>query len=125
MTKTVLQENPPADQNEWKFVVPEDRLRPQRPPKAAGKIYGKRVTFTAAAITLEIGELSNNRILQDDDPSKFVAVSFAGLRFPDSFLRVTAEYIVRLMEAGLYINGTQYRFYHHSNSQLVGPYLRI
>ena len=89
--------------------------------KAPGRIYGKRVTFTAAAITLEIGELSNNRILQDDDPSKFIAVSFGGLRFPDTFLRVTGEYIQRLMEAGLYLNGTQYRFYHHSNSQLVSP----
>ena len=119
--KIVLQENPPVDQKEWKFIVPPDQLQLRRPAKAAGKIYGKRITFTAAAITLEIGELSNNRILQDDDPSKFVAASFGGLRFPDCFLRMTCEYIQRLMEAGLYLNGTQYRFYHHSNSQLVGP----
>ena len=117
--KTVLLENPPADQKEWKFVVSPDQLQLRRPAKAPGKIYGKRITFTAAAITLEIGELSNNRILQDDDPSKFIAVSFGGLRFPNSFLRVTGEYIQRLMGAGLYLNGTQYRFYHHSNSQLV------
>jgi hypothetical protein len=116
--KTVLLENPPPDQKEWKFVVSPDRLRLQRPPRGTGK-YGKRIAFTAKAITLEIGELSNNRILQDDDPSKFIAVSFGGLRFPDTFLRVTGEYIQRLMEAGLYLNGTQYRFYHHSNSQLV------
>jgi len=117
--KTTLLENPPADQSEWKFVVPPDRLELRRPVKASGRIYGKRITFTAAAITLEIGELSNNRILQNDDPPKFIAVSFGGLRFPDAFLRVTSEYIQRLMEAGLYLNGTQYRFYHHSNSQLV------
>ena len=122
--KTVLLENPPVDQKEWKFVVPPDRLQLRR-PKAAGKIYGKRITFTATAITLEIGELSNNRILQEDDPSKFVAVSFGGLRFPDTFLRVTGEYIQRLMEAGLYLNGTQYRFYHHSNSQLVSSRVRV
>lgn len=118
--ETVLLENPPVDQKEWKFVVPPDRLYLQRPPKA-GRIFGKRITFKASAITLEIGELSNNRILQDDDPSQFIAVSFGGLRFPDSFLRVTGEYIQRLMEAGLYLNDTQYRFYHHSNSQLVRP----
>jgi len=117
--KTVLLENPPVDQKEWKFVVSPDQLQPRRPPRAPGRIYGKRITFTATAITLEIGELSNNRILQDDDPSKFIAVSFGGLRFPDTFLRITGEYITRLMEAGLYLNGTQYRFYHHSNSQLV------
>ena len=119
--KTTLLENPPVDQKEWKFVVPPDRLRPRNPARAAERIYGKRITFTATAITLEIGELSNNRILQDDDPSKFIAVSFGGLRFPETFLRVTGEYIQRLMEAGLYLNGTQYRFYHHSNSQLVSP----
>jgi len=117
--KTVLLQNPPVDQREWRFVVPQDRLQLGRPPKAQGRIYGKRITFTATAITLEIGELSNNRILQGDDPSKFIAVSFGGLRFPDTFLRITGEYIQRLMEAGLYLNGTQYRFYHHSNSQLV------
>lgn len=117
----VLLENPPVDQKEWKFVVPPNQLQPKRPAKASERIYGKRITFTAAAITLEIGELSNNRILQDDDPSKFIAVSFGGLRFPETFLRVTGEYITRLMEAGLYLNGVQYRFYHHSNSQLVSP----
>ena len=116
--KTVLLENPPVDQKEWRFRVSPDRLQPRNPP-TQGRIYGKRITFTATAITLEIGELSNNRILQDDDPSMFIAVSFGSLRFPDTFLRITGEYIQRLMEAGLYLNGTQYRFYHHSNSQLV------
>jgi hypothetical protein len=120
--KTVLQENPPPDQKEWRFTVPPESLQLRRPVKAPGTIYGKRIAFTAAAITLEIDGLSNNRILQDDDPSKFIAVSFGGLRFPDSFLRVTGEYIQSLMAAGLYLNGTQYRFYHHSNSQLVCPF---
>jgi len=117
--KTILLENPLPDQKEWEFNVPQDQLELRKPGKPSGKIFGKRITFTATAITLEIAELPNNRILQDDDPSKFIAVSFGGLRFPDAFLRVTAEYIQRLMEAGLYLNGVQYRFYHHSNSQLV------
>ena len=120
--KTVLQENPPADQKQWIFNVVPELLRPRKTGKASEKIHGKRITFTATAITLEIGELSNNRILQDDDPSKFIAVSFGTLRFPNSFLRVTGEYIQRLMAAGLYLNGIQYRFYHHSNSQLVGSF---
>lgn len=45
-------------------------------------IYGKRVTFSAKAITLELEELSSNRILQDDDPSKFIVVSSKDLWFP-------------------------------------------
>ena len=120
--KIVLLENPPVDQGEWKFVVPPDQLQLWRPAKEPGRIYGKRVTFTAKAITLEVGELSNNRILQDDDPSKFVVVSFKDLWFPNARGRATGEYIQRLMEAGLHLNGTQYRFYHHSHSQLVSPY---
>ena len=123
--KTILLENPLPDQKEWRFHVPQDRLERQRPLKASGKVFGKRITFTATAITLEISELPNNRILQDDDPAKFIAVSFGGLRFPDSFLRVTGEYIQRLMEAGLYLNDLQYRFYHHSNSQLVSSHVCI
>lgn len=117
--ETILLKNPPPDQKKWSFNIPQDRLQLQSPTGTSGKIFGKRIAFTATEITLEIGELPNNGILQDDDPSKFIAVSFGGLRFPDSFLRVTGEYIQRLMEAGLYLNGVQYRFYHHSNSQLV------
>lgn len=118
--KTLLLANPPPDQKEWRFFVSPDQIDPRKYSRP-GKIFGKRITFTADAITLEIGELSNNRILQDDDPSQFIAVSFGGLRFRDAFLRVTGEYIQKLMETGLYLNDTQYRFYHHSNSQLVRP----
>jgi len=116
----VLLETPPADQREWKFDVP-DQLRFQRHAEEPGRIYGKRVTFSAKEITLELGELPNNRILQDDDPSKFIVVSFKDLRIPDAHGRATGEYIQRLMGAGLYLDGTQYRFYHHSHNQLVSP----
>lgn len=56
-------------------------------------------------------ELNSNRILRFDDPRQFVRVSFGSLRFPDTSIRVTAE-------KGLFLNGIQYRFYHHSSSQL-------
>src|SRR6266576_3699986 len=64
-------------------------------------------------------QFSSNRILRSDDPSKFIRVSFGGLRFPDLSIRITSEYISRFMKNGLFLNGKQYRFYHHSNSQLV------
>ena len=82
---------------------------------------GKTIRFTAEAIILEIDQFPSNRILQDDDASKFILASFGGLRFPESTLRDTADYMNRLLKAGLFLNGVQYRFYHHSNSQLVGP----
>ncbi|EGO30084.1 RNA-directed RNA polymerase [Serpula lacrymans var. lacrymans S7.9] len=79
---------------------------------------GKFVQFTSDAITLKWQDFPGNRIVHGDDPSKFILVSFEKLRFPESSLKVTSEYIVRLMKAGLFLNGLQYRFYHHSNSQL-------
>jgi hypothetical protein len=102
----------------WRFTLPERELRtPKRiKPKA---IYGKIVKFTVEAITLEMTQLPNNRILQDDDPSKFILASFYGLRFPEAGAKATKEYINRLMKAGFFLNNVQYRFYHHSNSQLV------
>ncbi|KAF9237759.1 RNA dependent RNA polymerase-domain-containing protein [Melanogaster broomeanus] len=114
-----LLENPPPDQESWNFTVPTNHLSlPRRRNERAGKLYGKFIKFAADAITLNILQLPSNRILHNDDPSKFIAVSFETLRFPESSLRVTADYICRLMKAGLFLNGTQYRFYHHSNSQL-------
>jgi len=117
----VLLENPPVDQGEWKFNIPLHQFQLQRTADEPGRIYGKRMTFSTKAITLELGELSNNRILQGDDPSEFIVVSFKDLRFPEAHGRTTGEYIQRLMEAGLYLNGTQYRFYHHTHNQLVSP----
>ncbi|KAL4068636.1 RNA dependent RNA polymerase-domain-containing protein [Scleroderma yunnanense] len=114
-----LCENPPQDQESWNFTVPQGQLAlPRRRKPGDIRILGKFIRFTAEAITLEIAQLPSNRILLSDDPSKFLLVSFEKLRFPQSGLRVIAEYITRLMKAGLFINGTQYRFYHHSNSQL-------
>jgi hypothetical protein len=113
MRTYTLQENPPRDQESWVFSVPPHALNTHE------KGRGKFIKFTATAITYTISPLPSNRILQEDDVSKFILVSFNDLRFPDSFLRVTADYIIRLMKAGLFLNGVQYRFYHHSNSQLV------
>ena len=116
MKPHILKENPPADQEAWRYQVPANALVS---PRRKDKIVGKTIKFTAEAITLSMDNLPSNRILQTDDPSKFILASFSDLRFPESSMRVTADYINRLMKAGLFLNGIQYRFYHHSNSQLV------
>ena len=116
MKTYILKENPPADQDSWKFQLPNDALVSLR----RDRIIGKSIKFTAEAITLHMDDhLTSNRILQTDDPSKFILASFGDLRFPDSSMRVTTDYINRLMKAGLFLNNIQYRFYHHSNNQLV------
>ena len=100
-------------------MVPQNHLAlPGR--RNERNIYGKLVKFTADAITLEIPQFPSNRILRSDDPTKFLLVFFERLRFPEGDLRATTEYICRMMRAGVFLNDVQYRFYHHSNSQLVG-----
>ncbi|KAM6492760.1 RNA dependent RNA polymerase domain containing protein [Amanita muscaria] len=59
--------------------------------------------------------LNSNRILRSNNPRQFVRVSFGSLRFLDTSIRVTGEYISRFFKKGLFLND---RFYHHSNSQL-------
>ena len=115
MRDYILQKNPLPDQSSWNYQLPKDAI----PVPKHGKGIGKFVKFTPNSITFHLGPLPNNRILQTDDPSKFILASFSELRFPDVPMRVGSDYINRLMEAGFFLNGVQYRFYHHSNSQLV------
>ena len=114
-TPIVLRENPTKTDNTWQFTAPAGALEiPRNRPK-----YGKLITFTAEKITLQIAEFPANRVLRADDPSKFILLSFGNLRFPDSTIREVSDYISRLLTTGLFLNGIGYRFYHHSNSQLV------
>lgn len=112
----VLQANPSPTDTQWSFRVDSKHLSSHRPR------FGKLVTFTHEAIKLQMAEYPQNRILHLDDPSKFILASFGSLRFPDTKLSVTADYLNKLFEAGFFLNGVQYRFYHHSNSQLVSIY---
>jgi regulator of nonsense transcripts 1 len=118
MAPTTLRQNPSKDDDSWRFTVPQDALLPPRNAKDP-LLYGKLIKFTADAITLDMQRLPNNRILQTDDRSKFILLSCGDLRFPETPIKVTGDYISRLLKAGLFLNGVQYRFYHHSNSQLV------
>ncbi|KZT10828.1 RdRP-domain-containing protein [Laetiporus sulphureus 93-53] len=110
MRPIVLRENPRPDDDSWNFIaVMPTTIRPG---------YGKHILFSPQAIKLDITQFPANRILRADDISKFVLVSFESLRFPDTPFSATRDYLIRLFKAGLFLNGVQYRFYGHSNSQL-------
>ncbi|RDX43226.1 RdRP-domain-containing protein [Lentinus brumalis] len=111
MNYVVLRTNPSPDDTEWVFSV---RLPPM--PKRPG--MGMHVAFTAEAIKLGWILFPTNRILHSDDTSKFVLASFDGLRFPDKPPSTNREYKIRIFKTGLHLNGVEYRFYGHSNSQL-------
>jgi regulator of nonsense transcripts 1 len=125
MAPYTLRENALKDDDTWNFTVPQNVL--QISSKRSG-LYGKLLSFSSNSetsttrITLQMQKFPENRIIRSDDPSKFILVSFGtnSLRWPETTLRATADYISRMMKAGLFLNGVQYRFYHHSNSQLVG-----
>jgi len=110
MSPVILRANPKPDDESWSFTATVP------PARRAG--YGKHVSFTPDAIKLDVLLFPSNRILNADDPSKFILASFEGLRFPDNPPSVARDYMMRLFKAGLFLNGVQYRFYGHSNSQL-------
>ncbi len=111
MAPIVLRHNPSPEDTSWVFSEVLPRIRQQG--------FGYHVSFKPEQISIDTIRFPQNRILQSDDVSKFVLVSFEGLRFPEQPARVAREYMIRFFKAGLFLNGTQYRFYGHSNSQLV------
>lgn len=115
MAPITLRTNPTPDDEKWEFnnvAIPGSRTRP-------GIIMGKHISFSPSQIKLDIIQFPSNRILHSDDPSKFVLCSFELLRFPDKPASIAKEYMLRFFQSGLFLNGVQYRFYGHSNSQLV------
>ncbi|KAH9888525.1 RNA dependent RNA polymerase-domain-containing protein [Cubamyces lactineus] len=110
MSPVILRANPSPDDDAWVFHA---TLPPRKRPD-----MGLHVSFTAEAIKLDWNLYPSNRILHSDDKSKFLLVSFESLRFPDKPASTTRDYKIRMFKAGFHLNGVEYRFYGHSNSQL-------
>ena len=109
----ILRENLSPDDDSWVFTCNIPRSTPPG--------MGKQISFSPEHITLSLVRFPENRILHSDDPGQFVLVSFERLRFSERpGPSTTREYMVRLFTQGLVLNGVRYRFYGHSNSQLVG-----
>ncbi|KAI0051209.1 RdRP-domain-containing protein [Auriscalpium vulgare] len=126
--KFILREKPHIEDKSWVFShVPASFLIPP-PPRArrSDRPKAKLINFTPEKITLELQPLSSNRVVISDDPSKLIIASFSQFRFPDVKPSVSTDYMIRLFQAGLFLNGVQYRFFGHGNSQLRGRgcYLR-
>ena len=113
MAPVILRNNPSTDDVSWIFTAPLPPIRQEG--------LGRHISFKPEKISIDTIRFPRNRILQSDDLSKFVLVSFEALRFPDQPARVAREYMIRFFKEGLFLNGVQYRFHGHSNSQLVRP----
>jgi hypothetical protein len=109
---------PALDDSTWKFSYDVASLTyPRQRPNVT---FGRVISLSIEGIVLRIAEFPSNRVLNLDDPRKFILLSIdRRLRFPDQPVKVAVEYILRMFKKGVLLNGVQYRFYGHSNSQLV------
>ncbi|KAJ1308794.1 hypothetical protein OPQ81_004484 [Rhizoctonia solani] len=99
------------DEDSWVFTLSSPLPAPRRG-------QGKLLRFAPDGLVLTLDQFSSNRVLHQDNPDEYILASFASLRFRDNPPSATANYIQRVLTKGLFLNGKQYRFYHHSNSQL-------
>ena len=118
----------PAER-QWSFNIQE--LPHFKKINEAGLIKTVSVVSNAqvSALTLSLTRAEPNRAISGEPLDRFLAISFADFRLrvpskdgskttePASF-KESQEFIVRLLETGVSINGTRYVFYGHSNSQL-------
>lgn len=117
----VLRESLKIDDDDWHFTVP-----PQYMSLELRRTRMLKVTLSDAGIVLDTDKISSNRILHSDDPTKFILLGIKRtFRFQDHPPKVAVEYLTRMFKAGLFLNDVQYRFYHHSNSQLVRSHVII
>ncbi|TFY79169.1 hypothetical protein EWM64_g4844 [Hericium alpestre] len=121
MAPYILRENPTTEDDSWVFNnIPANFLVPPNPSSQNRRTasQGKLVRFTPENITLQLTQFPSNRVVYADEKDKLILASFERLRFPDVKPSVSSDYVVRFFKAGLFLNGVQYRFYGHSNSQL-------
>jgi RNA dependent RNA polymerase len=129
---SVLQHSIQLDDREWCYQVPDLPLVSSTNSLAMVKSVAVVSNNAKQEIVLSFDRASPNRGMAADPLDRFILISFADfrLRIPQPSLggsgtmtnpatpKKSADYIVRLLKSGLYLNGVHYNFYGHSNSQL-------
>ncbi|KAL9615082.1 MAG: hypothetical protein Q9167_000505 [Letrouitia subvulpina] len=118
----------------WSYFVPN--LPKESTLNAAGLIKAISVVSDRSrqSITLRLDRYSPNRAVDSTKLHLFVSLSFEKFRlhYPSTAstsdhptreaqpapFKESVDYVVRLLRHGIYLNGIQYHFYGHSNSQL-------
>lgn len=130
-----LQDSINPEDHEWSFTIPN--LPKASTLNSSGLIKSVSVVSNPAKqnIILRFVGLPHSRATAKDASDRFVSVSFADfrLRYPNKDHTIneeaaspstpataieSADYVTRMLESGLVINGVAYRFYGHSSSQL-------
>ena len=132
--KSVLQTSVLPDDREWCFKLPD--LPSASVSNANGLIKSVSVISNSSKQTILLRLVSHraNRAIDNNILDRFISISFGDFRlqYPplenDTRLgnndpqpapaKESADYIFRMLKAGVSINGVLYSFYGHSNSQL-------
>ena len=119
---------------EWSYLVPNLPASSKSNSQKLVKSINVVSNATQQYMTLRFTKASANRATAADPLDKFVSISFAdfrlrhphdeesakdeGLSSTPATAKESADYVTRLLQCGLSINGVTYHFYGHSNSQL-------
>ncbi|RDW72796.1 hypothetical protein BP6252_06703 [Coleophoma cylindrospora] len=125
----LLQKGIRPDDSAWSYIVP--KLPPSEETNSLRLIKSITVLSTprSQSIKLHFDNAPSNRVTCADPLNLFVVISFANFRLQLPATEAgrhaqpapsadTIEYISRLLKTGIVLNGTQYHFFGHSNTQL-------
>ena len=125
----MLQEEIRFDDKTWAYNVPN--LPEPKRTDAAKLVKSISVvsSFSKQHIQLRLENAPSNRVTRADPLHLFLLLSFNDFRLRQTIetpgqkpylatARDSAEYIARLLKTGIVLNGIQYNFFGHSNSQL-------
>ena len=115
-----------SQNSSWSFKVPALESSCKSSPKL---IKSLSVVSNARnqSVTLRLIKCEPNRIVSAESLHKFVLITFSDFRLrvlsenninEPASSRESTEYMLKVLENGVSINGTTYNFYGHSNSQL-------
>lgn len=128
--KYVLQDCISLDDHEWKFRVPNLPSPPVLDQRRLLKTVSLVNSGRKQEIVLSLEPADDNRAIRADPLNKFLVVSLADFRHrPQSqdnarnglqpvTPRECTDYAIKLLRAGISLQGVHYNFYGHSNSQL-------
>ncbi|KAK7910584.1 hypothetical protein PG985_013065 [Apiospora marii] len=117
------------DDRDWEFGVPNLPSTQLLNEKGLVKTLVLATNGPAQSLTLKLTAHEESRVTKTHPLDKFLLLSMADFRAPPglkpegggtkpSTPREYADYAVRLLRAGITLQGVAYRFYGHSNSQL-------
>ena len=130
-----LQDSIKPDDCKWSYFIPnlpqDSKLDAQGLIKSVGVVSNS----TKQNIVLRFTKTSANRATTNDPLHRFISISFTDFRLQHSSddsptqgdkarsstqatSKESADYVTRLLQCGITINGVTYNFYGHSNSQL-------